>query len=60
VKSLRPYNWKWQWSLVLLLLTLSGFGMLEPETAEATKSMVTISAMVAVGWFIWHLMNYEG
>jgi hypothetical protein len=59
MKSLRPLNWKWQWSLVLLLLTLGGFGMLEPDTAEAAKSTVTVSAMLGVGWFIWHLMNYE-
>jgi hypothetical protein len=59
VRSLHPYNWKWQWSLVLLLLTLGGLGVLEPDTAEAAKSMVTVSAMLGVGWFIWHLMNYE-
>jgi hypothetical protein len=59
MKSLRPYNWKWQWTLVALLLSLSGLALLEPESAEAAKSLVTVSAMLGVGWFIWHLMNYE-
>ena len=59
MKSLPPYRSRWQWSLVLLVLTLSGFALLVPDTAEAARSMVTVSAMLAVGWFIWHLMNYE-
>ncbi len=44
---------------MLLLLTLSGLALLEPDAAEAAKSLVTVSAMLGVGWFIWHLMNYE-
>ncbi len=59
MRWLRPVNWRWQWSLVLLLLTLGGLAMIEPESAEAAKSMATISAMLGVGWFIWHLMSYE-
>jgi hypothetical protein len=59
MRWLRPVNWKWQWSLVLLLLSLGGLALIEPESAEAAKSMATISAMLGVGWFIWHLMNYE-
>jgi hypothetical protein len=60
MRWLHPVNWKWQWSLVVLLLSLGGLAMIEPESAEAAKSMATISAMLGVGWFIWHLMNYEG
>jgi hypothetical protein len=59
VKSLRPASWRWQWTLVLLVLTLGSLAILEPESAEAAKSMATVSAMLAVGWFVWHLMNHE-
>jgi hypothetical protein len=59
VKSLRPASWRWQWTLVLLVLTLGSLAILEPESAEAAKSMATVSAMIAVGWFIWRLMNHE-
>ncbi|HEX4730309.1 MAG TPA: hypothetical protein VH299_03515 [Solirubrobacterales bacterium] len=59
MKSLRPASWKWQWTLVLLVLTLGSLAILEPESAEAAKSMATVSAMLAVGWFVWHLMNHE-
>jgi hypothetical protein len=59
MKSLLPYNWKWQWTLLVLLLGLNGLALLDPETAEAAKSMVTVSAMFCVGWFVWQLMNYE-
>jgi hypothetical protein len=59
MKSLRPASWKWQWTLVLLVLTLGSLAILEPESAEAAKSMATVSAMLAVGWFVWRLMNHE-
>jgi hypothetical protein len=59
MKSLHPASWKWQWTLVLLVLTLGSLAILEPESAEAAKSMATVSAMLAVGWFVWHLMNHE-
>lgn len=59
MRSLRPCNWKWQWTLVVLLLALGSLAKLEPESAEAAKSLATVSAMLGVGWFIWHLMNYE-
>ena len=59
MKSLRPANWKWQWTLVVFVLTLGSLAKLEPESAEAARSTATVSAMLAVGWFIWHLMNYE-
>ncbi|HEX4751927.1 MAG TPA: hypothetical protein VH268_03435 [Solirubrobacterales bacterium] len=59
MKSLRPASWRWQWTLVLLVLTLGSLAILEPESAEAAKSMATVSAMIAVGWFIWRLMNHE-
>jgi hypothetical protein len=45
--------------LVLLVLAFGSLGMLEPDTAEAAKSTTSVGAMLGIGWFIWHLMNYE-
>jgi hypothetical protein len=59
MKSLRPARWRWQWTLVLLILALGLLGILEPKSAEAAKSMASVTAMLGIGWFIWHLMNYE-
>jgi hypothetical protein len=43
----------------LLILAFGLLGILEPESAEAAKSMASVTAMLGLGWFIWHLMNYE-
>lgn len=59
VKSLRPYGWKWQWTLVLIVVTLGAVGFLNPDTAETVKSLVTVSAMLGVGWLVWQLMSHE-
>jgi hypothetical protein len=59
MKPLRQAGWSWQWTLVLLVVTLGSLAIVEPESGEAAESMATVSAMLAVGWFIWHLMNYD-
>ena len=59
VKSIRPARWRWQWALVLIVLVIGSFAMLEPEDAEAAKSITSVGAMLGLGWFVWHLMNYE-
>jgi hypothetical protein len=59
MRSLRPASWRWQWTLVVLVLALGSLAMLDPESAEAVKSGTSLTAMLGIGWFVWHLMNYE-
>jgi hypothetical protein len=59
VKSSREPGFRWQWLLVLLVLAFGLFALLEPDGAEVSRSIVTLAAMVGVGWFVWHLMTYD-
>jgi hypothetical protein len=59
VKTSGEAGFRWQWILVLLVLASGLFAFLEPEGAEASRSTVTVAAMVGVGWFVWHLMSYD-
>jgi hypothetical protein len=59
VNHLKPFEWRWAWAIVAAVLCLCGLARVEPETAEAVNSMISIGAIGCVLWGIWQLMQHD-
>jgi hypothetical protein len=59
VNHLQPFEWRWAWAIVAAVLCLCGLARVEPETAEAVNSMISIGAIGCVLWGIWQLMQHD-
>jgi hypothetical protein len=56
---LKPFEWRWAWAIVAAVLCLCALARVEPETAEAVNSMISIGAIGCVLWGIWQLMQHD-
>jgi hypothetical protein len=59
MRYLRPLEWKPAWALLALGLCLCGLATVEPEAAEAVRSMLEVGAIGCVLWVIWQLMGQD-